>query len=291
MSGSRFKYLKPEDIKKLESFEFAPKQIAEGYLAGRHVSRRQGLSTEFRDYRQYMQGNDLSTVDWKVYARTDRHYVRTYEEETNTTCYIFLDSSASMDFGGTLTKLEFSSFFTAALCYLVTKSNNLVSLQIFDDKIRHYFPPGSSGVHLQNLMNILEKNHAGNRTDLSEALRRSFPLLKYRGSLIIISDFFDRPAEIFAALNMYLHAGYKVYLFHLLDPEELELSRHGLFRFADMEDGSRITAHIDSIRKSYQHELARHVDSLRELSQRRNVDYTLARTDSNYYNLFDKLVK
>ena len=291
MTLSRFKYLKSEDIKKLDSYEFAPRLIAEGYLAGRHVSHAKGLSTEFRDYRQYLPGDDISMLDWKVYARTDRHYIKTFDQETNTVCYIFLDSSASMGFGRQITKLEFSSFFAAALCYLMAKGNNNVSLQLFDDKIREFVPPGNSSRHMQLMMNRLERNEPGGKTHLAEAIRRSFPLLKLRGTIIIVSDFLDNPGRIFAALSQYLHAGYRICLFHIIDPDEVELKPQGLTRFIDPEDASRITVHTESVKHHYQAEFQKHIDTLRELSVRREIDYTVARTDSNYFNLFDRLVK
>ena len=123
MAKSRFKYLRPEDIRRLASYEFAPKALVEGYLAGRHRSHQRGSSIEFRDYRQYVPGDDPALIDWRVFARTDRHYLRTYEMETNMECHVFLDSSASMAFGEKLTKLEYASFFAAALCYWVSIQN------------------------------------------------------------------------------------------------------------------------------------------------------------------------
>ena len=287
---SQFKYLRPEDIQKLSSYEFAPKALVEGYFSGRHHSRVRGISTEFRDYRQYAPGDDPRLVDWRVYARTDRHYLRTYEQETNMDCFIFLDSSASMGFGSPLTKLEYASFFTAALCYLVTRNTDRVSLHLFDDQIRLFHPPGSTTTHLHNLMHALEKNHPGGKTSLANALRRSFPLLRQRGSLIIISDFFDRSAEIFSALGLYLHRGFKIYLFHVLDPEELDLGNRGLFSFIDMETQEKIIAHTDSLRSRYAAAMQDHIRNLRELAIRRQVRYSLARSDTHYFGLFDQLV-
>ncbi len=291
MTASRFKFLKPEDIRKLASYEFAPKLIAEGYLAGRHISKIKGVSTEFHDYRQYLPGDDTSLVDWKLYSRTDRHYIKTFNQETNTVCYIYLDSSASMGFGRKLTKLEYSSFFAAALSYLVTKGNNVVSLQIFDDAIRNFIPPGNSSRHLQNLMNILENNYPGNQTNLGEALRRSYPLLKLKGTLVIISDFLDDPASIFESLSQYLHAGHKVFLFHVLDPEEVNLVPDGLTRFVDMETGSRVTVHSGNIKTDYRKQLQEHIDRLREISVRKKIDYSVVHTNTNYFQLLDKFTK
>ncbi len=289
--SSQFKYLRPEDIQKLSSFEFAPKAFVEGYFSGRHRSRQRGISTEFRDYREYAPGDDPRLVDWRVFARTDRHYLRTYEQETNMDCFIFLDSSASMGFGRGLTKLEYSSFFAATLCYLVTRNTDRVSLHLFDDKVREFHPPGSTTRHLHHLMQALENNHAGEKTSLAGALRRSFPLLRQRGSLIIISDFFDDSAEIFSALGPYLHRGFRIYLFHVLTPEELQLESRGLVSFVDMETQGSVIANTDSIKAGYAAAMQDHIRSLRELAIRRQVRYSLARTDTHYFTLFDELVE
>lgn len=289
MGERKFKYLRAEDIRRLSTFEFAPKALVEGYLAGRHRSRQRGSSIEFRDYRQYVPGDDPALVDWRVYARTDRYYLRTYEQETNMDCHVFLDSSASMGFGKGQTKLEYSSFFAAAVCYLVTRGTDRVSLQIFDDKIREFYEPGSTGRHLATLMNALERNRPGNETSVSEALKRSYPLLKRKGTLIVISDFFDDAASIFAALSPYLHRGFRVHLFHVLTPEEVELEERGLVTFVDMENGERLAAHTADLREEYRLAMQRHTESLRKLAARRGVDYVLARTDTHYFNLFEHL--
>lgn len=291
MSKPRFKFLKPEDIRRLASYEFAPRALVEGYLAGRHQSRERGSSIEFRDYRQYVPGDDPAMIDWRVFARTDRHYLRTYEQETNMECHVFLDSSASMGFGNRLTKLEYASFFAAALCHLVVKNSDRVSLQLFDDRIRQFFPPGSTGVHLQNLMHALESNQPGNRTSVAAALRRSAPLLRRKGTLVVVSDFFDDPAAIFTALSPYLHRGVRVFLFHVLAPEELELEDRGLATFVDMETGSRVVAHTETLRARYRKAIQDHINNLRQLSVRRRVEYVMASTDTHYFKLFERLTR
>lgn len=285
------KYLRPEDIRALESFEFAPRHVVEGYLAGRHRSASPGLSTEFRDYRPYVPGDDTRLIDWQVYARTDRFFLRTHNQETDTVTHLFLDTSKSMDYGNRVSKLEFSSFFTAALAYLIVRSRDQVSLQLFDEDIRAYFPPGSTSAHLNNLLLALEGASAGGQTSLASALRRSFPLLKRRGTLIVVSDFFDNPADIFSALNPYLHRGFSVYLFHVLDPEELELPPSGLAAYEDMETGERMISHSSGLIRPYREAIRSHIDKLRELSVRRRIQYDLARTDQSFYKLFDRFVK
>lgn len=285
---SQFKYLRPEDIRRLQSFEFAPSLFVEGYLSGRHRSRHRGSSIEFHDYRQYVPGDDLALVDWRVYARTDRHFLRTFEQETNMECHIFLDSSASMGFEyNKMSKLEYASFFAASLAYLVMKNADRVSLQIFDDKIRHFAPPGSTRRHMQTMMQLLEDNQPGNETSISSALERSYPLLKRRGTLVVISDFFDDVPSIFKALNPYLHRGFRIHLFHVITPQELDLNVQGLRTFVDMETGERIIAHTDQIRAPYQQAMQEHIQHLRSYAVRRRVDYSVASIDTHFYKLFD----
>lgn len=291
MSPARYKYLRAEDIRRLASYEFAPRALVEGYLAGRHRSRTRGPSTEFRDYRQYVPGDDLKSVDWRVYARTDRYFLRTYELETNMGCHILLDSSASMGFGRGLSKLEYASFFAAALSYLVTKSGDRVSLLLFDEKIRQFHPPGSTNRHLQNLMNTLERNEPGQPTSLATALTRAFPLMPRRGMLVILSDFFDDPGAILTALNPYVHRGFSIHLFHVLAPEELDLEDRGLVAFHDLETRQRVVAHTDHLRTKYREAMQAHIQNLRQLAVRRRIDYTVARTDTHYFALFDKLTR
>lgn len=290
MSESRqHKYLRPEDIRRLRSYEFAPKALAEGYLSGRHRSRQRGASVEFHDFRAYTPGDDPALIDWRVYARTDRHYLKTFEQETNLECHIFLDSSGSMAFGEKIDKLSYASFFCAALCYLVIRNTDRISLTLFDDTIRQFHPPGSTGLHMHKLMQALENNTPGNETRVSEALRRSLPLLKRRATLIIISDFLDEPASIFEALSPYLHKGFKVHLIQILDPEELKLGRQGMYTFVDLETQKKVLANTGTIRNAYQRVMRDHIAALRDMAFRRSVQYELTITDTDYFKLFDRL--
>ena len=284
----RYKYLRPEDIHRLAGFAFAPKAVVEGYFAGRHVSRARGSSVEFRDYRQYVPGDDLALVDWRVFGRTDRFYLRTYDHETSLDCHLFLDSSASMGFGRQPSKLEYASFFTACLAYLVIRGGDRVSLQLFDRRIRTFVPPGGTHRHLNELLNLLERNAPGEATSLAASLRTAFPLLKRRGILVVVSDFFDDPAAIFEAFAPYLHRGFKIYLFHVLTPAELDLPEQGLVAYRDLESGQRVTAHAADVRDGYRQALDRHIQALRDWATRRSIDYTVARTDTHFHRLFER---
>lgn len=285
------RYLQPEDVRKLESFEFAPRAMAESYLAGRHRSTVVGSSTEFRDYRPYSPGDDLRRVDWRVYARTDRVYLRNHNQETNTDCHLLVDCSASMGFGETVNKLEYASFFAAALAYLVVKQGDSVSLGLYDEALRSFFPPASTSSHLHRLLNALEERRPGQKTSASAALRKAFPLLRHRGTLVVLSDFFDDAAAVFEALNPFIHRRFDIHLIHVLTPEELDLPDRGLLAFVDLEDRRRIIAHTRNLRDAYRAAMEQHIASLRELAQRRRVHYTLARTDRHWFHLLDGLVE
>jgi uncharacterized protein (DUF58 family) len=265
--------------------------MIDGYLAGRHQAPDPGSSTEFRDYREYTPGDDLARVDWRVFARSDRHYIRTFEQETNTGCTILLDASASMGYGDKVSKLEYASFFAAGLAYLVTRSSDRVALQVFDENIRHHFPAGSTMQHLHNMMHALENAEPGQKTSISNSLNRAATLIPRRGTLVVLSDFFDDPAEVFRALNPFIHRRFDIHLIHVLTPEELELPDQGLVSFDDLESGQKVVVHIDSVREAYQTAMQQRISQLRALCVRRHIQYTAARTDRHFHHLYDAFTR
>ena len=288
---SNHKYLDPHDIRRLKSYEFAVKTMVEGNVSGRHRSHQRGSSSEFLEFRQYAEGDDLAKVDWRVFARNDKLFLRTYEQDTNLECHIFMDCSASMGFPeqGAMSKLDYASFFAAGLAWWVTSKNDRVSMTLFDQGIRTFHPPGSTRRHLNDILTTLEHNRAGSGTSIIEALTRAQALIKRRGMLVLLSDFYCDPAELFAALNPYIHRGFRIHLFHVLSKEEWQLDQKKLSRFIDMESGERLTVNPPSIRHAWHEELLRHTRSLRTLASSRQVDYFLATTDQPYFSLFDRM--
>ena len=286
------RFLNPADIRRLKNYEFGAKAMVEGYLAGRHRSHQRGSSIEFHEFRQYAPGDDLARVDWRVFARNDKLFLRTFEQETNLECHIFLDCSASMGFpenSPRLSKLEYASFFAAALAWWVISKNDRVSLTLFDHGIRKFLPPASTRQHLHDLLATLETNRPGSNTSITETLARAQPLLKRKGTLVILSDFFTEPAALFRALNPYIHRGFRIHLFHLLDPSELNLDDRGLSRFIDMETNDQLTVHPHALRDAWQQELLNHTRALRALASARRADYALTSTADPYFSLFDRL--
>lgn len=286
-----YKYLRPEDVRRLESYEFAARLLAEGWLNGRHRSRLRGASTEFHEYRAYAPGDDPALVDWRVFARNDRHYVKTFEQETNLECHLLVDSSQSMAFAGgaKTTKLEFASYFAAALAWLVVRGSDRVSLQLFDDRVRDFLPPGSTRQHLHQLLSLLEHNRSRGPTSLAAALQRASLHLRRRGTLIVVSDFYDEPAAVFTALNAFIGRGFRIHLIHILSPEEWDLGDGVLARYEDLETQDQLTLHPKALAESYRETLQTHLTRLRTLSAQRQVDYTTARTDGTFWPLFDRI--
>jgi uncharacterized protein (DUF58 family) len=269
----------------------AARLMVEGWLSGRHRSKQRGSSIEFHEYRGYTPGDDLKLVDWRVYARTDRIFLKTFEQETNMEMHLLVDSSGSMGFpvDGTMTKLDHASFFAACLAYLVVRQTDRVSLHLFDDRIRLSIPPGSTRAHLHQCLAALESNAPGRRTALASALERTLPLLTRRGTLVILSDFYEEPAAVFGALNRFIHKGFRIHLFQVLAPGELDLRDGGLTRFVDQETGERLTVHAGELRANYREAVRRRIGTLRAMAAARRVDWMLARTDESYFALLDRL--
>ncbi|MDT8391439.1 MAG: DUF58 domain-containing protein [Lentisphaeria bacterium] len=281
--------LEPEDIARLETFEFAPRMVAEGLYAGRHRSLTRGSSTEFRDYREYSPGDEIGLLDWRAYARSDRFYIRTFEQETSLDCTIFLDSSASMGFGEKVSKLRYGSFLAAALSYLVVRRGDRISLHLFDEQLRHSLPHGSTRRHLNHIFTRLERNEAGEATHTAAALNRALPAMRHRGAMLVISDFLDDPVSLFEALDPYNHRGFRIYLCHILDPEELDLPRRGMLTFEDLESRVRVRAHTEELRKAYRDAVSQHVEVIRQLARRRKIEYIPARTDASIHAILNAL--
>lgn len=291
--SATFKHLRPEDVRKLKNYELSARLMVEGWLSGRHRSHQRGSSTEFHEYRGYTPGDDPKLVDWRVFARTDRLFLRTFEQETNMEMHLFVDSSASMGFpiSDGVSKLDHASFFAACLAYLVVRQTDKVSLNLFDDRIRTSLPLGSTRTHLHQCLTALEKNSPGQKTSLASALERSLPVISRRGTLVILSDFYEDPAAIFRALNPYIHRGFRIHLFQVLSPMELDIGEIGLARFTDLETGEKITLHSQQLREVYREAVRQRIQTLRDLAASRRVDWLLARTDESYFALLDRLTQ
>ncbi len=295
----RWKYYAPKDLKKFKNLLFAARNVVEGHYAGKHKSCFKGSAPEFVDYRQYYPGDDLRTIDWKTYARTDKFFVKLFEKETDMDCYILLDSSASMAYDGSTSrsfsrrvegqsKLDYACYLTAALAYLMIKQGDKVGLTLFDQDIRSHVPPAGTFGHLYKVLNALEQSKPGNPTSISTTLRKTFGLYKRRGLLIIISDMLDDPEEIFKALSLYTHRHFEILIFHVFHKSEYQLPLVANANFVDLETGERMTCNPADLAEAYNAEIKGYIQTLSSMSRARGIDYNFINTDTPYSAVLEK---
>jgi uncharacterized protein (DUF58 family) len=251
------RFLDPAIIARLGTMELKARTVVEGFLSGLHRSPYKGFSVEFAEYRQYMPGDDLSTLDWKVYARSDRHYVKKFEEETNLECHLLLDVSASMAYRGAaaMSKMEYGSVLAGALAYLMNRQRDATGLIAFDDKIVFRTAASARRGHLHTLLVGLERLEPGKRSDVGRPLHQLAEALARRSLVVLISDLLDEPEPIVKGLKHLRFRGNDVIVFQLLDPNELTFPFLGSTKFRDVESADEITAEPATVRSSYLHEL------------------------------------
>ena len=292
----KYKYVRPEALAKLGRLNIVARAVVEGFITGLHRSPYHGFSVEFSDHRKYVAGDDLRALDWKTLARTDRYYIKQYEEETNLRSMILLDASASMNFGtGEMTKFDYGCFMAASLAFLMVRQQDSVGLVVFDREVRTFLPPRSSTPHLNLLLQSLEAAEPGELTDLAETFHNLAERIRRRGLIIIISDLYHGPDKqdqetfepvprsVVRALSHFRHKRHEVILFHVMDPSEIELPFRRLSDFVDMETGGRIQVDPRYARQEYlrlvQEEF---IGGYRRECATQNIDYVLANTSMPY---------
>jgi uncharacterized protein (DUF58 family) len=267
-------YLDPRVIARLGTMELRAKTIVEGFLAGLHRSPFKGFSVEFAEYRQYLPGDDLSTIDWKVYARSDRYYVKKYEEDTNLDCHVLLDVSASMVYSsGDVTKLAYGSYLAAALAYLMKRQRDAVGLVAFDEQIVERLPASARPGHLKTVLLTLSRLKPGTRSDVSKPLHQLAEALARRSMVVIISDLLDDPAAIVRGLKHLRFCGSDVIVFHVLDPAELTFPFDQPARFKDMESDAELLVSPAAVRATYLARLQEMLDTYTRELRGAGIDY------------------
>jgi uncharacterized protein (DUF58 family) len=252
------RFLNPAIIARLGTMELKARTVVEGFLSGLHRSPYKGFSVEFAEYRQYLPGDDLSTLDWKVFARTDRHYVKKFEEDTNVECHLLLDVSASMAYRGAapMSKMEYGSVLAASLAFLMHRQRDATGLIAFDDRIAFRLPASARPGHLNSLLLGLERIQPGKRSDVGRPLHQLAEALLKRSLVVLISDLLDEPDPIIKGLQHLKFRGTDVIVFQLLDPNELTFPFKGSSRFKDLESDQEVVTEPASVRTSYLRELA-----------------------------------
>lgn len=273
------RFLDPAVIARLATLELRARTIVEGFLSGLHRSPLRGFSVEFAEYRQYFPGDELSTIDWKVYARTDRYVVKKFEEETNLKAYLLLDVSGSMGYGsGGVTKLEYGAMLAASLAYLMQRQRDAAGLFTFDSAIRAAVVPSRRPGHLTALLHVLDAQRPGTRTDVGPPFTRLAEALMRRGLVVVISDLFDEPSRVIKGLKYFRHRGCDVIVFHLLDPAELTFPFDRPARFRDLEDESELLMNPARARETYLEGITRFIEEYRRELGAAGMDYQLLDT-------------
>jgi uncharacterized protein (DUF58 family) len=272
-------WLDPAVLARLGSLELKARVIVEGFLQGLHRSPFKGFSVEFAEYRPYLPGDDPASIDWRAYARSDRYYVKRFEQETNLPCHLLLDVSASMGYGsGLLTKLQYGTYLSAALAYLLSRQRDAVGLMAFDNDIRTHLPPSTRPRHLRSLLVALDALRPGAQSDLARPLNRLASAIARRGLVVVISDLLDEPGRVIEGLRHVRFRGMEVLVFQLLDHAELTFPFGGATRFRDLESSAEVVTMPVEVREEYLRRLGELTGHYARALPAAGIDHTLIDT-------------
>ena len=284
LSPFQSRFYSPERLSRLHNLQLLARTVVEGYISGLHRSPFKGFSAEFAEYREYLPGDDLKHFDWRVFARSDKRYVRQYEEETNLACTILLDVSGSMAFAGEegLSKFEYGCCLGAALTYLMIHQRDQVGLVLFADDVLRRIPPRNSPAHLKFVLEQLEKAEPAGETGIARSLHAIAETSKRRGIVVVISDLIDEPDDVMNALNHFRHNRNEVIVFNTFTPAERTLPYEGLVDFEDLETGHRLQVRADVIGDEYRRRFGEFVARYKKDCAAARIDYQLVTTDVPY---------
>jgi uncharacterized protein (DUF58 family) len=272
-------FLDPAVVARLGTLELKARTIVEGFLSGLHRSPFKGFSVEFAEYRQYMPGDDLATIDWKVFARSDRYYVKKFEEDTNLDCHLMLDVSGSMAYGSHgMTKFEYGACLAASLGYLMNRQRDAVGLTAFDEQIVQMLPASARAGHLRSLLITLQRLSPGQETNLSRPLHQLADSLSKRGMVVLISDLLDEPDAVIRGLKHFQYRGTDVIVFQVLDPDEIDFPFERATRFEDLETTEEVMAVPAVVREHYLKEIGSLIGRYKRELGAVGIDYHLLRT-------------
>ena len=277
------KYLQPEVISSVKNLELVARLVVEGYLTGKHRSPFHGFSVEFSQHRPYMPGDNLRFIDWKVFGRTDRYYIKQFEEETNLRCHILLDVSKSMQYtSDKITKAQYASYLTAGLTYLMLQQRDSTGLVLFDDAIKSIIPARSVISHLNVILQAIDKVEYGSDTNISAALHKVAEQIRKRGLIILISDLLDEPQAILNGLKHFRHNKHEILVFHIIDPKELEFDFSGDVLFEDLESRDKLKTQPRYIQEIYKQKFGEYLDYLKVNFSNNRIDYQQLFTSTPY---------
>ncbi len=273
-------FLTPQELTRLGRLMLQSRYVVEGTLAGRHRSPRRGASSEFAEHRAYIAGDDPKHIDWKVLGRTDRYYVRRYEDETNLRVYLVIDRSASMGYkSGDHSKYAFACRLAAAIGYVVVKAKDSVGLYLYAEETDAMMAARNSFSHLNNLLKVLQRSEPSDITRTAKTLHTIAESIQRRALIVLFTDLFDEPNDVVKALAHFRKHHHDVILFNVLDPAELEFPFKKSTEFIDLETNERLVADPRTVRAEYQRVLEEFIEHYRQGCAEMNIDYRQVRTD------------
>jgi uncharacterized protein (DUF58 family) len=277
------KYLDPHTLASLEGLDLQARMVVEGYVAGMHPSPYHGFSVEFAEHREYVPGDDIRHVDWKVWSKTDKLYLKQYEEETNLLTYLLLDTSESMAYasGDNVTKLQYAQIIAASLSYLILQQQDSVGLVVYDDAVRRYLKPAGQTSQLKEILRLLDVTPAREKSDLGLVFNDLAERFKKRGVVVVLSDLFDDVSRIITGLKHFRHRRHEVIVFHVLDPAELDFPFRDTTLFKGLEGMPEILTDPHALKRAYQAELGLFLEELEKGCRMVDIDYVPLRTDQS----------
>ncbi|GIW72343.1 MAG: hypothetical protein KatS3mg102_1885 [Planctomycetota bacterium] len=279
--GDIRRYLLPDVLARLRGLDLVARLVVEGFVTGLHRSPYHGFSVEFAEYREYTPGDEIKHIDWKVFGRTDRYYVKVYEEETNLQAFLVLDKSASMRLQSPeapASKLQYATWIAASLAYLMLAQRDSVGLVTFDTEVRDFVPPSQHPSHLKVMLGHLDQMEPGHESDLGAVMHALAEQVRRKGLFIVISDLLDDPEKILFGLRHLRYRRHEVILFQVLDPAERTFPLRDMTKLVALEGEAEEIVDPIAIRKSYLEELERFLDAIRNGCRNTRTDYVLLDT-------------
>jgi uncharacterized protein (DUF58 family) len=276
---SPFRFLDPAVLSRIGNLELVARTVVEGFVSGLHQSPFLGFSVDFAEYRQYMPGDDIRRIDWKVYGRSDRFYVKEYEGETNTNVYLLLDISASMGYrSGPVSKIEYASYLAASLAYFAQRQKDSVGLVTFNERLVDKLPARGRLGHMSSILHILDKVNPSARTEFQKPLRALAETFRRRGIVVLISDLYAPAEDVMRSLRQFRHKGNDMVVFQILDPQEKDFRFSKVFRLEDMETKREVVMIPDEVRLDYLQRLNEHIQAVKRECGILGIDHLLLQT-------------
>jgi len=278
------KYLIPDVVSKLSNMELRARLVVEGFIAGLHKSPFHGFSVEFAEHRQYIPGDETRYIDWKIYGKTEKYFIKQFEEETNLKSYLLVDISKSMDYASekNIKKIEYASYLASSLAYLLIKQRDAVGLITYDEDIKTYIPPHATKSYLKLILKELTLIKPEKKTYTLQSLDKIAEQIKRRSLIIVFSDFLDDPNKVISTLKHFRHNNHEIIVFHILDPLEVSFAFGKDAVFIDMESNEELTTQPFHIQKAYQNEMQKFINFYKKECLMNQIDYVLLETNTPF---------